>query len=301
MAHLQAAADTRGLARAEISLGSVHWLACRYEEFAAAAERAEQHYAASGFSPEQMHRDPGGGLVLRRRAGTLTRSLRCSDLLERSPDRAAEAAVTSVLGGLRGLEGNCDDGRMLLAHARSLYEEVGNQSALLTTWSSLFTDVESIAGNHAAAEAEARSSVEALQVTGGPAYASTRAVQLADLLLDRGHTDAAEPWVRHGGEGSARIGRPRAVLVAHCPGANPRAPRRPRGGRGDGPGCRGHLLPHRRLLPPRAGSLCARRDPRPGRQAGTRPAEAAAARKLLREKGATALLELHRAPALARR
>ena len=30
-------------------------------------------------------------------------------------------------------------------------------------------------------------------------------------------------------------------------------------------------------------------------------AEAAAARKLLREKGATALLELHRAPVLARR
>ena len=63
--------------------------------------------------------------------------VRCTELLERSPDRAAEAAVTSVLGGLRGLEGNCDDGRMLLAHARSLYEEVGNQSALLTTWSSL--------------------------------------------------------------------------------------------------------------------------------------------------------------------
>ena len=74
-------------------------------------------------------------------------------------------------------------------------EEIGNQSALLTTWSSLFTDVESIAGNHAAAEAEARSSVETLRVTGGPAYASTRAVQLADLLLDRGDTDAAEPWV----------------------------------------------------------------------------------------------------------
>ena len=164
MANLQAAGDTRGLARAEISLGSVHWLACRYEEFAAAAERAEQHYAASGFSPSRCIAIQAEALYYGA-VPVAEALLRCGDLLERSPDRAAEPAVTSVLGGLRGLEGNCDDGRMLLAHALSLYEEVGNQSALLTTWSSLFTDIESIAGNHAAAEAEARSSVEALHVT----------------------------------------------------------------------------------------------------------------------------------------
>ncbi len=231
--------------------------------------------------------------------------LRCSDLLERSPDRAAEAAVTAVLGGLRGLEGNCDDGRMLLAHARSLYEEVGNQSALLTTWSSLFSDVESIAGNHAAAEAEARSSIEALQVTGGRclrqyAGSATGGSAARPRPDGRGGTLGGP-----GREGSARIGRPRAVLVAQRPRANPRAPRPARGGRGAGPGCRGDLLPHRRhpatahgltLRSPRSspwppsghppgqkqrrrGSSCARRAPRPCSNCTGRRCSPAAERK----------------------
>ena len=109
MAHLQAAGDSRGLARAEISLGSVHWLASRYEEFAAAAKRAEQHYAAAGFSPSRCIAIQAEALYY----GAVPVSdalLGCSDLLERSPDRAAEAAVTSVLGGLRGLEGNVTTG-----------------------------------------------------------------------------------------------------------------------------------------------------------------------------------------------
>ena len=300
MAHLQAAADTRGLARAEISLGSVHWLACRYEEFAASAERAEHHYAAAGFSPSRCIAIQAEALYYGA-VPVADALLKCSDLLERSPDRAAEAAVTSVLGGLRGLEGSYDDGRMLLAHARSLYEQVGNQSALLTTWSSLFTDVESIAGNHAAAEAEARSSVEALRATGGPAYASTRAVQLADLLLDRGHTDAAEPWVdlaeeealasdvlvqfwwrtararvlaRRGDLAEAEEMARDAVAISSLTDASCHR-------------ARAHFA--------LAEILALAAKPTPAR------AEAAAAGKLLREKGATALLELHRAPVLARR
>ena len=300
MAHLQAAADTRGLGRAEISLGSVHWLACRYEEFAAAAERAEQHYAAAGFSPSRCIAIQAEALYY----GAMPVAdalLRCSDLLERSPDRAAEAAVTSVLGGLRALEGRADDGRMLLAQARSLYEEVGNQSALLTTWSSLFTDVESIAGNHAAAEAEARSSVEALQITGGPAYASTRAVQLADLLLDRGHTDAAEPWV----ELAEKAALASDVLVQFW-WRTARARILARRGELEEAEkiCRDAVaistLTDATCHRARAHAAFAEVLALAAKQAPAR-AEAGAARKLLREKGATALLELDRPPVLARR
>ena len=42
--------DSRGLAGAEFAL-RVHWLAGGHEELAAAAERAERHYMASGSSP----------------------------------------------------------------------------------------------------------------------------------------------------------------------------------------------------------------------------------------------------------
>ncbi len=192
--HLRAANDARGLGRAEVSLGMVHLLACRFEEFGDAAARAEQHYAAIGFST---------GVCLGAQAQALyagpvpaaEASLRCAELNLRSVDQGARASVTAALGGLRALEGDLADGRRLLAHARSLYEEVGNRLALHTTWSPISIELESIGGDYDAAEREARASLEALQVAGGPGYVSTRAAQLADVLLQKGQTDAAVPYV----------------------------------------------------------------------------------------------------------
>ena len=191
---LRAAADSLGLARAEFALSDVHWLACRFEEVAATAERAEKYYVESGFSSarsvgfqaEALYYGPAPV------AGALET---CAALLERSPDQASRASVTAVVGALHGLTGNHAEGRLLLEHARSLFEEAGNRLALNTAWSPLFIELESIAGDHEAAEAEARASLEALHATGGRAYVSTRAVQLGTLLLDRGETAAAEAFV----------------------------------------------------------------------------------------------------------
>jgi DNA-binding SARP family transcriptional activator len=191
---LEAAKDARGIGRTEMSLAMVHVFAGRGEEFAAAAERAEQHYRAIGFST---------GACLGAQAQALyfgpvpvsEATRRCVELNERSSDQGARASITAALGGLRALEGNLADGRVLLAHARALYEEIGNELALHTTWSPIYMELESIGGNHAAAVAEARASLEALRSAGGPAYVSTRAAQLADLLLARGEADKAAVYV----------------------------------------------------------------------------------------------------------
>ena len=198
---LRRADDLRGLARAELLLSGVHHLACRHDEFGAAAARAERHYVAAGFS---------SGVCLGIQAEALyygavpvTRALSlCSDLLERSTDRTARAAVTAVIGGLHALEGRCEEGRLLLSRSRSLYEEIGAERGLLTVWTPLCVELETIAGNHDLAEARARESLEALESAGDSAYASTHALQLAELLIAGGASDEVDRLVRLAEEGA---------------------------------------------------------------------------------------------------
>jgi DNA-binding SARP family transcriptional activator len=198
---LRAARDLRGLGRAELELSDVHRLACRFEEVASAAERAEQHYLEAGYSSASCV----GVMAQAYYYGPcpVADALRsCDTLLTRSPDLASRASIVAVAGGLHGLAGNSEEGRELLALARSLYEEVGNQVALLTIWSPLVIELELSAGDEDAAEAEARSNLEALETTAGPSFVSTRAAQLGSMLLDRGETAAAEPFVRRAEAGA---------------------------------------------------------------------------------------------------
>ena len=175
-------------------LSNVHWFACRLDELGASAARAERHYRDAGFS--------GGAAVglqaevLYYGAIPIPRALElCAELLERSPDRAAQATCTTVLGALLALDGN-SDARSLLASARSLYEEIGNESALLTTWTSYLVEVEALVGDPALATAAGQASIERLLATGDVAHASSHALLLAYVLLDLGENDAADEYVR---------------------------------------------------------------------------------------------------------
>ena len=183
--------DERGLGRAELLAGSVHWFACNLEAAAAAAERAATHYHAAGFSP--------AGCI-----GTLAEALyhgatpveaaalRCTELLSQSPDRMTEANLTAVLGGLRALAGDAADARSLLDHARGLYEDLGSSRGVLTVWTPYRIEAELLAGNLDAATTLARENFEALSALGELGYASTRALELAELLLLQGDAQEAE-------------------------------------------------------------------------------------------------------------
>ena len=154
--------DERGLGRAELLACSVHWFACNLAAAGAGAMRAAAHYAAAGFSPS-------GCIGLQIEAlyygaspvDAATSS--CLELLDQSPDRGSEANITAVLGGLRALSGDADDARSLLDRARELYEDTGNEHALLTVWTPLRIDAEVFAGNLDTATALARDSLDALR------------------------------------------------------------------------------------------------------------------------------------------
>jgi DNA-binding SARP family transcriptional activator len=191
---IRAAGDARGLARAEMVMSNVHWFACQLDELGASAARAERHYVDAGFS--------GGAAVglqaevLYFGATPVPRAVElCAQLLERIPDRAAQATTTAVLGAILSLEGNAD-ARSLLAEARSLYEEVGNENGVLTTWTPYFVEVEALVGDPGLATATGRASIERLLATGDVAHASSHALLLAYVLLDLGDSDGADEYVR---------------------------------------------------------------------------------------------------------
>jgi DNA-binding SARP family transcriptional activator len=182
--------DARGLGRAELLACSVHWFACNFAAASAGAQRAATHYATAGFSPS-------GCIGLQAEAlyygatPVEAATQECLALLDQSLDRGSEANITAVLGGLRALAGDADDARSLLDHARRLYEDTGNEHAVLTTWTPLQIDAEFFAGNLVTATALARDNLEALSEL-ELVHSGTRAVELAELLLLNGEEDEAE-------------------------------------------------------------------------------------------------------------
>ena len=192
---LEAAGDVRQLARAELTLSNVHWFAGRHDELAEAAQRAERHYRDSGFSGGTAIGVQAEALYLG--AAPVASALElCAELLERIPNQRAQATATTVVAALRALEGNAVDARSLLAHARSLYEETGNEGGLLTTWTWYCIEAESIIGDPDAALTAGRSNIERLLAKGDVAHAASQAVLLAHVLLDEGDTDAADAFLR---------------------------------------------------------------------------------------------------------
>ena len=177
--------DERGLARAELCVCSLHSLACNLEAVGAAAERASAHYAAAGFSQAGCIGQRAEALYYGA-TPTQRASIAAAALLEEATDQMSTANVTAVLGGLRALAGEAEAARSLLDHARSLYEDVGSARGLLTVWAPLSIDADLLAGNVQAATNLAEANVAALESLGEPAYASTRALLLAELLLVQG-------------------------------------------------------------------------------------------------------------------
>ncbi len=291
---LSEAGDFRGLARAEMILSNVHWFAGRHDELAAAAARAERHYQASGFL---------GGAALGMQAEVLyfgavpvAQALaRCAQLFERASNRSARATATAVAGALHALKGSAADAQRLLAHAYSLYEEVGNESGLLTTWTPYCIEVETIVGEPAIAKDAGGASVERLMAKGDLAHATSQAVLLAHLAIDMGELDDADRHVhlveqhvlhsdvltqlmtrsararllaRAGDSGPAEEMAREAVTLASMTDA-----------------LRERARAHMSLAEVLQSSG----------KTGEARAEATTARKLLRQKGATALLERYRA------
>jgi DNA-binding SARP family transcriptional activator len=190
IATLRDAGDERGLGRAELCLVSVHSLACNFREVGAAAARAVEHYGSAGFSPAACLGYQAEALFY----GPLpvsAASPECAAMLESAPDRMSEATLSAVLGGLRAYAGLFDEADALLGHARVLYEDVGSERGLETIWVPLKIARLLAAGEIEEAAALGRRSLEDLLGSQDAAYASTRAAQLAEIMLDLGDEEEA--------------------------------------------------------------------------------------------------------------
>jgi DNA-binding SARP family transcriptional activator len=194
IATLERHGDHRGLGRALLNLAAVHVFACNFREVEAAATRVASHYEAAGMTSAAAV-----GLIAEALYYGTTPAreaeARCVALLEVADNRHTEASVTAVLGALRGIQGAPEEGRALTAHARAIFEDLGHPLSVLAVLAPLEMDVEVSAGDLDAAVRIGRASFEALGDFPENAYSTTRAVQLADLLLDAGDPAAAEPYV----------------------------------------------------------------------------------------------------------
>ncbi len=232
---LQREDDARGLGRALLALGIVHQLACNFAEVRAVAERATKHYVRAGFSPaaalgiqaEALYYGP---------MPVAEASAECASLLERAPDRMTEANIVAVVGALKASAGELEEGRALMTHAKELFLDHGNKLGLNTVWAPLAMDLEILAGDLVGAEHVGRESFEELAAVEDRAYASTRAAQLAEVLLDRGEVEAADAYVRFAEAHAVDVATcSLQFIVAYRAGALARCHRRCSGRRGESP------------------------------------------------------------------
>ncbi len=198
---LRSAGDERGLGRALLALSGVHTFGCNMSEWEVAAAEAAVHYVRAGFSPASCI----GGQAEAVYHGPVPVSeakSRCRALIESARDPMTEANVAAVLGALHALDGEATEGRLLVDRARGLFDDLGNRLGAVMALAPLRIDVEVFGGDLEEAERIARASFDALTAGGAAsrAYSSSRAVQLADLLLDRGRTEDAKAFIDYASE-----------------------------------------------------------------------------------------------------
>ena len=185
LAILEEADDARGQGRAWLAIGAVHNYRCEMSLMGEAAARAQACAETIGFSTAAAIGSRASALLYGP-APAADAIAECLELLDRAVDRAGRANVLAALGALHGMVGQFDRADDLLEGSRAAYAEVGLTLALHTSWSHAAFSVARLAGRASDAEAIARTSLEILLDLGEPAWAATRAVQLADLALDSG-------------------------------------------------------------------------------------------------------------------
>src|SRR4030095_16347800 len=80
-------------------------------------------------------------------------------------DRSLEAAIGNILAGLRAMRGDFGEARELWTAARNVYEELGLDFRRAAR-SVIAAEIESLAGDESAAEAELRWAYETLERMG---------------------------------------------------------------------------------------------------------------------------------------
>jgi class 3 adenylate cyclase/tetratricopeptide (TPR) repeat protein len=119
---------------------------------------------------------------------------RCREILEQTSSRQVEAIALVEQGPLLAMSGRFAEARQLWREGVEMLEELG-LPILVAGCSEERFDIELLAGDLAAAEAELRKACDVLQQLGEKGFLSTRAACLAYVLCLQNRFDEAEPFV----------------------------------------------------------------------------------------------------------
>jgi ATP/maltotriose-dependent transcriptional regulator MalT len=117
---------------------------------------------------------------------------RCRALLrDAGSDEGLRAGVTAALAGLVAMQGDFEQARALYRESTALLDELGLRFRRAVR-SLVGAEIESLAGDLAAAERELRHGYETLEEMGERGVRAVLAAFLADVLCERGKDDEAE-------------------------------------------------------------------------------------------------------------
>jgi len=120
--------------------------------------------------------------------------LRCREALAGSPTRQVEAIALTELAALLATRGEFAEARKLFRDGKEILRDLGFTLSAAGVSLECF-DIEMLAGDPAAAEAELREACTVLEQLGEKGFLSTRAACLAHALCAQGRYQEAEPFV----------------------------------------------------------------------------------------------------------
>ena len=185
--------DEATVARAYRLLAWVDGKACRYGAAAESLGKAIEHARAAGDIRQERRASTAYALTSATGPTPVEEALeRCAEVAEGvAGDRQAEALILCVTATLEAMRGSFEVARDLCAQSRRKLEELGLQveAAAMVLESA---GVETLAGDHAAAEEELRRGFDVLSGLGERYVLSTLSGLLAQTLWVQGRADEAD-------------------------------------------------------------------------------------------------------------
>jgi tetratricopeptide (TPR) repeat protein len=190
IALFEPARDDAGLATAYRMLAWAHGTEGRYGDAAEAARRAIEHADAAGDTRQNLRASTLYALsALHGPTPVSEASERCRQIVgDVAGDRRAEGLVTIILGWLEAMSGDFESARELSGRGRAVLDDLGTNVLAASTVSS---EIEMLAGDPAAAEADLRRDFDALTELGETYLRSTVAGDLAQAVYVQGRHDEA--------------------------------------------------------------------------------------------------------------
>ena len=188
--------DHAGLARAWRLIMNAQGVAYQFGAAAEAAQRAAEEARLAGDIRQETRAASGYAMAALYGPTPVAEAIaRCEEVLAQSPgDKRLEGLTLCLLAPLRAMQGDFDEARDLYARGRQILEEIGGTLiAASTTFNA--SDVETLAGDLAAAEDVLRRDYELLDRLGEKYLRPTVAAYLGQVLSKQGRYDEAERFV----------------------------------------------------------------------------------------------------------